>query len=288
MNLLKKLFRRTTLKMPATQFFDKLIGYPYFWVAHRRLPHQDRMYFNDYMFRLKTSREIENPLRIFVSDKDLVKIFYRGVLGEDLAPRTLMKFNDFESFAKADLPRQCVVKPTHLSGNVVYLENGRDSLTQANLDMIRNSFRKNIYYDISRERNYRLLVPSVICEECIADSHEIRDYKFFCYKGKPRAVQVDTDRFHGHKRRLYTLDWEPLEFRYTYPLADVQPRPHHLDRAIELATRLAAYFEFVRVDMYFVGDRIYLGELTHVPDNAHSRFDDIEHERRLSELIFGA
>jgi hypothetical protein len=32
---------------------------------------------------------------------------------------------------------------------------------------------------------------------------ELKDYKFFCFDGEPRLIQVDFDRFRNHKRNLY-------------------------------------------------------------------------------------
>lgn len=285
---LKNLVRRSIQNLPPWRICDIAGAYPYFWFAHRRNPGKKRMLFNDYLFRLKLSRDIENPLRVFTSDKELAKIFYRGVLQEDLAPRTIVKFDDFESLANARIPQNCVIKPTHLSGEIIYVDDVKTSLTPEELERARAWFRTNMYYDLTRERNYRLLKPTVICEECIVDANGIRDYKFFCFGGKARVIQVDTDRQQNHKRRLYDVDWRPLDFRFAYPLAEIEPRPVLLDQAVKIANQLASYFEFVRVDMYFVGDRIYLGELTHVPECSHGRFDDLETERKFSELLFGS
>ncbi|MGZ0018241.1 ATP-grasp fold amidoligase family protein [Nitrosomonas sp. wSCUT-2] len=281
---IKKIIGKVLFKLPPWNIFDRAIALAYFWVAHHRLPSRKSGLFNDYLYFLKTSIEIEYPLRQFVSDKDLVKIFYRGIFQEDVAPRTLMKFTDFDSFMKADLPDICILKPTHLSGGI-FINSGKSSLSQDQLELVRVWFSTNSYDDIGRERNYRLLKPSVICEEVIASQADVRDYKIFCFHGEPNLIQVDIDRHSNHKRRLYTQDWYPLPFCYNKPLAEIEPRPEGLDHALELAKCVASYFDFIRVDTYLIDGRVYLGELTNIPENAHGRFDNNESECMFMDIL---
>jgi hypothetical protein len=281
---LKKFIRNVLLKLPDCRAFDFAVALAFFWVAHKRVPIKNSGLFNDFLFYLKTSREIEDPLRQLVSDKSLVKIFYRGIFGEELAPSTSLVFSDFESFMQADLPDKSVLKPAHLSG-CIFLPSGRASLDSAQINQVRRWFKTNMYDDIGRERNYRLLKPSVICEELIAEPDEIRDYKIFCYHGEPRVIQVDVGRHKMHERRLYTTDWQPLPFRYNKPLAALEPRPKALDQALDLATRIAGYFTFIRVDTFILEERVYLGELTSVPENAHGRFETKQAEHTFMDIL---
>jgi hypothetical protein len=51
-----------------------------------------------------------------------------------------------------------------------------------------------------------------------------------------------------------------------------------------LAERLSERFEFVRVDLYAIGDRIVVGELTHYPAAGNKAFDPPEWDLRLGAL----
>lgn len=279
------MIKRLLLLLPKTRFFDIVYHYIYFWIAHRRIPRRATGLFNDYLFFLKSGKGFDSALRQFVSDKDLVKVYYRGVLGEDLAPKTLKKFFSSAELVDATLPDSCVIKPAHLSG-CIYYDSEVSGLNSYELERIAGWFVTNIYRNISRELNYRNLSPSVICEELIADPASVRDYKIFCYMGKPRAVQVDVERHSCHKRRMYTTDWEALPFTYNKPLAAVEKKPAQLDDALAIASRLACGFEFIRVDVYMTQSRVYLGEMTSVPENAHGRFETVAAERAFSHLIF--
>jgi hypothetical protein len=277
--------RGALLKLPPWRIFDRFIALAFFWVAHRRLPSRQSGLFNDYLFYLKTSAEMDGPLRQCVSDKDLVKNFYRGVFLEEHAPRTLVKFHDFDEFSRSDIPEVCILKPTHLSG-CIFVDSGKSALSAEQIDRVKNWFHTNMYTHIGRERNYRLLRPTVICEEVITSQADIRDYKIFCYRGEPRLIQVNVNRFTEHKKRLYTVDWKPLPFRLNHiPLADVEPRPGGLDHALDLARKIADYFDFIRVDTYLIDGRVYLGELTSIPENANGRFDALEDERTFMTIL---
>lgn len=281
---MKEFVKQLLRRMPKTRFFDSIYHLAFFVVAHRRIPRRTSGLFNDYLFFLKTGEGFDSALRQFVSDKNLVKVYYRGVLGIDLAPKTLAKFHSMAEVSSGAVPSPCVIKPAHLSG-CIYHERTEGGLDSQDLSRIAAWFDTNIYRDISRERNYRQLLPSVICEELISDPDSIRDYKIFCYKGRPRAVQVDVDRHSGHKRRMYTADWQALPYSYNKPLAEIEARPVQLDAALELAERLAAEFEFIRVDFYLTPDRVYLGELTSVPENAHGRFESLDAERDFMRVL---
>jgi hypothetical protein len=99
------------------------------------------------------------------------------------------------------------------------------------------------------------------------------DYKVFVFGGRARMVVVDRDRFGGHTRFLTDAEWNPLAVRYIYPTTpEGVPRPARWPEMVALAERLGEGFPFVRVDLYAVGGRVLVGELTHFPDGGVSRF----------------
>lgn len=93
---------------------------------------------------------------------------------------------------------------------------------------------------------------------------ELKDYKVFCFDGEPRMIEVDYDRFTGHKRNLYTTDWRYIEAAIQYPTypAHIIARPEKLDELLVLAKRLSAGIPHVRTDFYIIEDKIYFGEMT--------------------------
>lgn len=283
----KATVKATLLYLPQWRVFDVLIALIYFYVAHRRLPKHNSGLLNDYLFYLKISPVLDSPLRQVVSDKELVKIFYRGVFLADVAPKTLAKAETFAEFEHLELPEKCVIKPTHLTG-CIYYNRAKRGLDESQREKVSRWFRTNMYNNVSRERNYRTLRPMVICEEVIASSEDIKDYKVFCYKGKARIIQVDVGRHTSHKQRFYTTGWNALDIVYISPLAAVEKEPSLLNIMLSMANEVAKYFEFIRIDFYLTVDCVFIGEVTNVPNNAHGRFACREDERKFMAIMAGA
>jgi hypothetical protein len=115
--------------VPTTRWGDHLISFLRFVRHNRRLPNQPNGY-NDRFYRLKVTDEILNPLRVFVSDKEFVKLFIRGALGEDRSATTYAVLKTPEEIEAYDFPPDCVIKPTHASQRVMFRQHGSDSIVR--------------------------------------------------------------------------------------------------------------------------------------------------------------
>lgn len=283
---MKSLVKSLLRSLPKNRWGDYLFSVVHFYVAHGRLPKRGTAgLINDYFFHLKNSSEFDLAIRQFTSDKHLVKIFVSGLAGEQYVPRTLQLISseaELEVFVPAEA---CVIKPTHLSGVVVFGEAGK-ALRTEEVRELRECFHRNFYSE-SRARNYRDLRGRLIVEEIVDSPKSIRDYKVFCWDGEPRFIQVDTDRHHGHKRNLYDCSWNALPVRYNFDLAPIEKKPKKLEEMLNVARLLAKHSTSIRVDFYIANDRIYVGELTHCPEQGHGRFGTLDEERIVSEMYFG-
>ena len=79
---------------------------------------------------------------------------------------------------------------------------------------------------------------------------DLKDYKIFCFNGKPVYVEVDYNRSVKHMLNAYDLDWNFLEFCDSSPNnrdADI-PKPQRLDEMLEIAKVLSKDMTFLRVD----------------------------------------
>ncbi|MCP5372502.1 MAG: hypothetical protein H6907_12295 [Hyphomicrobiales bacterium] len=272
------------IALPKGGRFDQVYHVLHFLLTQRRFPSlANPRSFNEHVFHIKMSGLMADPLRRRISDKLLVKDFIREKVGE-YYPRTFACCDSFESFLETDLPQRCVIKPTHASGKVLYVDGPLD---QAGLDEVRSWFDLN-YYDLDRELNYRDLEKRVIVEELVGDGHSApMDYKVFCYRGEPQFLMVDRGRFATHTRNLYTADWRLLPVLWPYANHDLDDAPANLAEVMRLARAVSADFDFIRVDFYIAGDRIMIGELTNVPANATERFSPRVADRILGDLFTG-
>jgi hypothetical protein len=277
--------KHTLGALPATRAAEAVFSAALFYKYHGRWPNLRRpSLFNEHMLRLKLSRSATEPLRQFVTDKEHVKLYVRATVGEAYNVATYAVHSRFEDAARYAYPVPCVVKPTHLSGEVIIR---RDETALIDPGTLRRWFLTR-HYPTRREPNYRFLVPKVIAEELVpfGGEREPDDYKFFCFFGHAQFVQVDEGR-HGAtwRRRMYSRDWQTLPFTLTRAPSDIRPRPANLDAMIRIAERLAAPFEFMRVDLYSDGERILVGELTSYPGNCASPLIPFEYNEVLGPLF---
>jgi hypothetical protein len=99
------------------------------------------------------------------------------------------------------------------------------------------------------------------------------DFKFFVFDGKCIVV-MDDDRSNGHHRDVFTPSWERLPVRFNYPNSqEPMPAPATLPEMVQVAEALGQGLDFVRVDLYDIAGRVYVGELTNYPDAATGRFE---------------
>lgn len=268
--------------LPRSKVVDKAYhGLLFFW-KHGRLPRRDALLWNDMLYRVKTSDEILDPLRVFVTDKEFVKTYVRKVVGDQYAVPTLAVLTSPAQVDEYDFPPQCCIKPTHASAEIILRTKGEP----VDRERIKGWFALN-YYLKSREPHYQRLTPKVIVEPLIFGSDTIEDYKIFCYEGEPRIIQVDVERFTGHKRKFFDAEWNELDFSIIYPRASYAiPRPDTLAEMLSVARALSRDFSFVRIDLYTDNRSVLVGEITHCSDNAGGVFLPRSAEKTASEKMF--
>jgi hypothetical protein len=263
--------------------------------AHGRLPlreHHPEALLNDFTFH----RQIGNrwtSLQLDCVDKELAKkIAVELSRGEISVPETvaIVCSDGTLDVRKAIAPyigQNVIAKPTHWSGAVIYLSEMPDEMDIAGVQW---AMSRNFFYRW-RESQYFHLKPKLLIEKVISGKNEIVDFKFFCGRGRPIICQVDTHRHTSHRRNLYDLPaFDLLDSKLVFPRDATfkLPPKETLDRMLSLASTLAKPFDFVRIDLYTVRDRIYFGEFTFGPGAALEAFSDVSLSRRILSSARGA
>lgn len=275
-------YRKTIESLPKTETFDNLIALLFFLRVHRRLPKPRGGGLNDCLYYLKTTGELSDPLRVLVSDKELVKDYVAKKVGDEYNVPTLGVVRSFEEALTYDFPADCVIKPTHMSGPVQFRKHG----APVDFDEIRQWFATN-YYHFGRESNYRELRPKLIVEPYIFGETGPEDFKILCVRGEPKLIQVDIDRYGTHTRNVYTPDWQIQPFVNTYPLGKGVPRPKMLDEMLRIASALSEDFNLMRVDVYTDDQSVLVGELTNCHGNATERYLPAPGDEQVARMLFG-
>ena len=101
-------------------------------------------------------------------------------------------------------------------------------------------------------------------------SENIRDFKFYCFNGRPRTLQAASDGEDGqvcYYVDIFDMDWNLLPVTLGGHGHKTPPpeRPESFSEMKRIAEALSEDFPFVRVDLYDVRGKVYFGELTFSP-----------------------
>lgn len=203
-----------------------------------------------------------------MADKYKARLFVENRVGAEYLIPLLGRWDGVDEIDFEALPSKFVLKCTHDSQSIIICHDKK----KLNKGETKERLNKALYTDyakLGREWAYKGIKPSIIAEALLVDEsgNDLKDYKVFCFNGKPQFIQVDYDRFTYHKRRLYTIQWQRMEAKITYydDLERKIARPVCLDKMLELSEKLAEETYFLRVDWYVVKEQIYFGEMTFYP-----------------------
>lgn len=134
------------------------------------------------------------------------------------------------------------------------------------------------------EHASRLIVAEKLMEDDTNPEGSISDYKFLCFGGKPEYIVYDCDRFVGHKRNIYDIEWNNLNIDSDCPRIDMEvPKPANLSKMLAIAKKLSEDFPAVRVDLYNIKGKIIFGELTFYPWSGYVQYNPDNFDYDLGE-----
>ncbi len=271
--------------MPDRYWANVAISQYHHYLENRRFANlRNPRRFNDHLIRLKLSPVSRMPLFAQTADKWRIKAFVRQHLGEGYSAPTLALLATPEEIDAFRPTQRCVIKPTHLSGEVIF--NDGSPLSAAERARMRRWLRRN-HFVRTREPVYKDLEGRIIVEAFLGDgAAPPADIKVWCFGGHPRIVQVDSGRYGAHFRDLYDADGTLLPIRYRHPTRGLPfPFPDALAEIRHVAGILSADLIFVRVDLYVVAGKVVVGELTNFPTNGNIPIQPPAADRAIARLF---
>lgn len=227
-----------------------------------------------------------SPNIMQLADKYDVRYFVKEKVGEKVLIPLVGKgiYNSLEDLDLDILPNQFVLKLTKGSGyNVICLD--KEKLNVKTLNSKIEKWLKINPFFMSRESQYR--GKSRIITEKLLD-HNITDYKFFCFNGKVKFIELISDRSGEQKKVFYDLDWNKLPFTTggaSTVFVDEVNKPSNFDELVSVANKLAEEFAFVRVDLYSHQNKVYFGELTFYPAGGYTPITPKQWDLELGKMI---
>ncbi|GGB75169.1 ATP-grasp fold amidoligase family protein [Shewanella inventionis] len=210
-----------------------------------------------------------NPLFVTCSDKYKVRGYVEAKVGKDYLIPLLYVGENISEKVLRNIEKNFVVKTTHDSGTVIIIKKN----DEVDYKFVVDSITKSLGYDFGKlvhEPWYSKIEPKVIIEEMLQGENGSvpNDYKFHVFNRKnesPKVILgVDFDRFtKNQSRSFFDESGRQLDFEIDYPnLKKERPNIDNLDEMFRIAKALSEDFDYVRVDLYSVNNKIYFGELT--------------------------
>lgn len=230
-----------------------------------------------------------NPLYTMLVDKYAVREFVEKKIGTEYLVNLYGVYNHFNEIDFKSLPERFVLKCTHDCGSIIVCTDKSKLNVKRARKRLKTAMERNYFY-YSREWPYKNVSPKIVCEEYLIDndSDELRDYKIFCFNGRPKLIQVHFDRFSSHKTNTYSTEWKLLDVSFSNYPSDPEaniPRPEKLNLMLQLASRLSEGLPQARVDFYYVNNQIYFGEITFFHAGGMAPFVPESFNEDLGKLI---
>jgi hypothetical protein len=222
--------------------------------------------FNDHIQWLKLFDQSDTV--ILCSDKIAVRSFISDRIGSDFLPAIYQIQKRFEDLNIDELPKSFVIKTNHDSGTVLLVKNKADLDTAQARCYFGQALGRFFGWEFG-EWAYSCIEPKVFVEEYLQpeSSAPPPDYKFQCVNGEVKFCRYTYDR--GIDTKEIVLDRDGIDMGFIIDENFKQGagfiKPQNWQQMVEIAEKLSGDFKAVRVDMYDVSGRIYVGEFTFFP-----------------------
>lgn len=284
-NIGKSMLYRFGEKLPDAPYLKLM----YYFQTGKRLNLEHPKTFNEKLQWLKVYDR--KPEYTTMVDKYAVKEYLANIIGNEYIIPTYGVWDNPEKIEWDKLPSQFVLKTTHGGGGKgVIICSDKEKLDKAEAVRQLQAAMKHNFYKNFREWPYKDVKHRVIAEEYLSEEGEeggIKDYKFYCFNGKPLYCVVISGRWKGVVNDYFDMDWVHQNITLKgIPFAKTPPaKPKNFETMRELAAKLSAGHPHLRVDFYEVNSKLYFSELTFFSSSGFGQFTPDECDQLWGDLI---
>lgn len=229
-----------------------------------------------------------------VADKYRVRDYIRENFGDEHLVPLVTKLDSWRDVRREVFPDYPSIIKCNSGSNTWQIVRDPDTV---DYEQLRKDCRVwmnfNHYYNTG-EWQYKNIKPCLLIEKLLMmdDGKIPSDVKLHFFNGKCAFIYKVIDREGDSQRALFSPEWELLPYQFvsngkykpiTKPIHE--ERPQCLDEMIEMGTKIAENFKYVRVDFYDMGDKFYFSEITLYHGAGHSAFHPEEYADRYAEML---
>lgn len=238
-------------------------------------------------------------------DKVKVKDYVSKKIGEEYIIPTIGVWENVDDIDFDTLPDKFVIKCNHNSGTGMYI--CRDK-SKVHINEVKKELRRGMqqdYYKFRREWPYKDVQRRILAEKYVEDKNEqlsskneekasklgnLIDYKVYCFNGKPKLIQIISDRASDEKIDFYDTKWNRVEglvglsSNAQNSLNSIKS-PTNLKKMLQFAEILSEGIPFSRIDFYEIQEQLLFGEITFFPASGFGKFRPDKWNYILGEWI---
>lgn len=227
------------------------------------------------------------PLKTYCADKILIHEYCKTIIGEDICIPILKIYDSPNKIIFDDLPNSFVIKCNHGSHMNIMCSNKNELDIQNTINQLTEWYNTDYSSVYACELHYKNINRKIIVEPYI--NEKLTEYKFYCFNGEPAFCEIINNRYKNKTMTYFDLDWNNHP-EYYYETSQFEsepnfPKPTNLTDMIMLAKKFAQNFIFVRVDLYYIHDKLMLNELTFTPHSGFHCFKDYNTDIQLGNLL---
>lgn len=228
----------------------------------------------------------------FYADKAKVRKYIKETIGEE---HLISQYFCKKHVTKEDLeklPNSFVLKTNNASSsNYIVKDKTKEDLNR--LCEYMNRLVKIKFGYVHGELLYNKIKPRIIAEKLMLDSDNNipDDLKCFCFiddkNVKRKILYIERVIGDDRKRTMFDEDWNKIDLGCSsFENLNIKIRkPKNFKKIMSIIDKLSSKFNFVRVDLYLLKDKIYFGELTFIPTAGYMKFDDKKTDELLGSYI---
>lgn len=273
-----KSFRRFTVRTLRKMRFlpsKTYVKYHYEYFSGKKLNLENPKEFNE---KIEWYKVFYRPkILTQLADKYEVRSYVEEKIGAQYLNELYAVYDTADTIDFSRLPEQFVIKANHTNGHNLIVNNKRNLDKRKTITLLNKWLKKNQYYRRGQEWAYKDIKPKLVVEKFLKekDKNTLVDYKFYCFNGQPKFIDVHLDRENDHKQGCFDLEFNLLPFgkskNYKSISSDIL-KPSNLAEMIKLSEQLADNLPFVRVDFYSVDGKSIFGEMTFYPSDARNEY----------------
>lgn len=203
------------------------------------------------------------PIYRILADKLKVRDYIEERIGKGYVFPLLGVYDRYEDIDFDNLPDKFVLKPNHSSGDIFFC-NDKASINHRELKKTVRRWLRYDYYWMHREWQYKGVKRKILCEKYMEDEEFglPLNYKFFCFEGEPYIFFVSSITEGRRNYSFFDMDINPVKAGEKDRIIDKLEKPEGFDELVRIVRELSKPFNYMRMDMYLIKGKTYVGEFT--------------------------